>query len=1213
MTLARFEKVAADLKTIAPKAKDFLYFSAVMMHAAEASLLGDDNELKKDASGNDLTANWDKSNDTWKWVCSDTNVKPYKNSNNDIFPEEELLKAHKDWVGKPLCLDHKSSSVDMIRGVIVDTYYDYPRKRVVALCALDKATYPDLAYKVQSRVSTSVSMGTAVGQAICSDCATVARTEADFCDCMRNKSCYGEINIDLKPIELSIVVNGADPKAQIRHIVASAANSIAKYVSDKEKQISKLSDHKMVDHDTISTIKKDLESAVQRLGELEKTAKDVEEIEEAEESDPGIHAENTNINVKLASIAKDLNRLQQNVDTLLEKSEDTNMTSKKAYHLGGGGVNDPSTLPYPKEDYQSIRDKQDKQMVGESPFPNVGPVDGLYPGDKETKTRILRAEEAQRSLRRQAVVEKAKDAAKRAYHLGGGGVNDPSTLPYPKEDYQSIRDKQDKQMVGESPFPDTGPVDGLYPGDKETKEKLLRAKLTAKFIKSAHPDGTDNLANSRWQVYANKKLILTATVDDLTGNADMLYDSVANKEFGRKILNTLRANDFATAKSMLLKNAQMPPAPGGDAAPAPDMGGGMEEPEDMDAGGGGDPRDELPSLLDKAENTLADIRSAVDALLEEPGEELEGLSDVAEGMPPAAAARFNKKLYLQKKVGNAIAVGMQKAARSLSSNIEELRMSQHILANKHKVDRDNYEYALGLTASACEDTKETLAGCHTLMESFVRYANGTKAILKQAGGVDTGDTSKAKKRKLPGKHKPKAPAQRPKHSPGGGSKKRPKKETYVFEEDSRGADDGGFDELEDDDGFMFMDGIDTTPSPEAMDRKPKMREHKPAPPPYTVPEAEEAGYKQEPKETWEFVEEMDDDDGFIFMDGIDTTPSDEALERKPKMREHKPEAPPQEPVHDPHPGAGYQQEGEDFEFEMSDDTAYAAEVQFPSGAKVTGVTGDDLAQMMGAASDEDASIVVEASADGGLDLTTKAGRAAYREKLAQKGLKFSPMLGEAHPGGGETTQLDTKPTGDLAKVETLEETNKAMMDLATAPPRVRQAAEELQQLIVNGTISDTSDEYFASLIANGLDPAAVKYWKQYYGQGDSDASQFATELVKEHQAKKAAEDKKAFEVKIARAYELAYDMADRGMISKERAAVSEQAKEIMAFDDNGFSSLKRFVDRQAVTKQASIPQVGMLGANSVTVPAPPAAAAGQNELAAALAEAFSTNYKPRMF
>src|SRR3972149_6559577 len=90
--IARFEKVAANLKAVAPKAKDFLYFSAVMMHAAEASLLGTDGTIKKSATGENLTSSWDKSNNTWKWICSDPNVMPYKNA-NCFVPGTGILMA----------------------------------------------------------------------------------------------------------------------------------------------------------------------------------------------------------------------------------------------------------------------------------------------------------------------------------------------------------------------------------------------------------------------------------------------------------------------------------------------------------------------------------------------------------------------------------------------------------------------------------------------------------------------------------------------------------------------------------------------------------------------------------------------------------------------------------------------------------------------------------------------------------------------------------------------------------------------------------------------------------------------------------------------------------------------------------------------------------------------------------------------------------------
>src|ERR1700686_4192703 len=240
--LENFRKFAINLKKIAPKAEDFLYFSAVMLHAAEAAAFNEDGSPKLTAKGDKVEVGWDKTGGTWRWMSNDSNIKPYKNSNGDIFPEEELVKAYKKWVGKPLCVDHKSSSVEHVRGFIVDTYYDRNLKRVVGLCALDKAGYPQLARQISTGVSNCVSMGTAVGKAICTDCARVARQEADFCDHMRRKSCYGEINVDLNPIELSIVVNGGDPRANIKHIIA-AANTMNSYLDDKQKELTKLADN----------------------------------------------------------------------------------------------------------------------------------------------------------------------------------------------------------------------------------------------------------------------------------------------------------------------------------------------------------------------------------------------------------------------------------------------------------------------------------------------------------------------------------------------------------------------------------------------------------------------------------------------------------------------------------------------------------------------------------------------------------------------------------------------------------------------------------------------------------------------------------------------------------------------------------------------------------------------------------------------------------
>ena len=82
-----FEKVA-ELKKVAPKAKDFLYFSCVMLHACSAALI--DQETGKPKLGKDgkpITAKWEINPKTgsWKWICSDPNIKSFRNNNGDIF------------------------------------------------------------------------------------------------------------------------------------------------------------------------------------------------------------------------------------------------------------------------------------------------------------------------------------------------------------------------------------------------------------------------------------------------------------------------------------------------------------------------------------------------------------------------------------------------------------------------------------------------------------------------------------------------------------------------------------------------------------------------------------------------------------------------------------------------------------------------------------------------------------------------------------------------------------------------------------------------------------------------------------------------------------------------------------------------------------------------------------------------------------------------
>jgi hypothetical protein len=1158
--LENFRKVAANLKKIAPKAEDFLYFSAVMMHAAEAAALNDDGTPKLNAKGEHVEVGWNKQDGSWRWMSNDPSIKPYKNSNGDIFPEEELVKAYKKWVGKPLCIDHKSSSVDHVRGFIVDTYYDRGLKRVIALCALDKHNYPDLARKVATGYSNCVSMGTAVGRAICSDCGRVARAEQDFCTHMKTKSCYGEINVDLNPIELSIVVNGADPKASIKHIIA-AANTLNSYVETKQKELEKLAEDTYVANlsfenkggdgfskdpgkvtnvsvtaKDLESFKKDVDKAIEDFQKLQSSISNEENMEEPgnqlasdQMTGPGLTgpaadsglapptARYASANVGADTIAElrevtktieaKLSQMKQTLDKLANTStkqtqeetmSGTQDLNKKGYYQGAGGVNEPTPgqPKYTKDPLnEELREKEDKQMVGQSPFPGVGPVDGMHPSPEsadpanelERKKMLARAEAEERAIRRQAIVNLAKGALenKQAYFQNGlekGNVNTPTPgqVKYPKDKLnEQLRDYEDKQMVGQKPFPGVGPVDGMHPSpasaetpdEKKRKEMLQRASLRARFVKAANEDGTQNLAKSAWEVFLGDKLLLTASVDELSGGrTELMYDHIATKEFGSTLIAKVK-KEGAEKVAKLYKTAQAEPA-----APAPEAGpSGEPMPQAEDTGKSGDPKENVLSLAEKVRDLSSDLVEGVRALTGEQAEmgAMEG-GEIPEMGATTASDSFSTATLntLRKQLNGALTDAMKEAVAELNDHQSELEMIAG-LYDKGAVSPSNTELVGTLVQDAMNEAKTAVADGFQLMTAFVKYARGTQAIVKRA-------EMEAELEALA------------------------EGETMTTEHDSHSDDD-------------LMNLV------------------------------------QETNADLDAVKDLMSDEHSVDADpalDLDAAlPTDDANEVNVDIKDPK------------------------------------ALDMLPKGTAV-----------------------VTASYD------SKEGRAALRAKLAADALgkeddgeiqdmskaKFSDMLQEADRLADGQTQLDTKPSDSLGKVETLPEINKQMMDVAKAPPKVRKEAEAIYKLVSEGKL-DPKD--LDALVAEGLDKDAVAYYKKYFGEVDG-GGEFATELVKEHVKAQLEAELGKYRVKLARSYELAYDMVERGLCHSDRAAVSSQVDEIMKFNDDSFESLKRVVAKHApvLRKEAGrLPLVGMLGSGEVNGAAP-TESDDWNQLSAAFAK-----------
>jgi hypothetical protein len=1150
----RFGKFASALKRVAPKSNEFLYFVTTMITSAEAALLNEDGTVKIGRDGKPVEAHWEPvAGDGVKWVCSDPSILPYRNNNFDIFPEKEIIAAHKKWIAKPVLTNH-DSSVDSIRGIILDTYYDHKFKRAMALCAIDKISYPELARKIATGVSIDMSMGTAVNRVSCaeSNCNRVARTANEFCHHMKNKgSSYGEINLGLDPLEISCVQRGADPRAKIRTVFA-AAQQLHSQLDNASIELSKTTNITR-----LAELEHDLKQIASKFLELKESMETSDSTDSNNTSDTApygiagdanppqdeLDPNTTQLNLpdRLAynnqALVQELKALRASFEdklsgiekTLQSKNEEMNMATDKnntktAYWLGTEEPT-PGKRQYPVDPLnEQLRAKEDKQMVGQNPFPDVGDVDGLHPSpasvaekdELKRKELIQRAEVEERAMRRNAALKQAKDVLeqKKAYWLGGGEGNEPTPgkKQYPVDPLNEKARMEDRQMVGQNPFPDVGDVDGLHPSpasvaekdELKRKEMLNRASLKARFVRTANTDGTENLGASGWHVYAKDesgdRLVFTASVDELSGNRALaLYDVIATKDFGQKMLEKIRSVGLSKAAS-LYKQSQAVAGPGALPGAPPDASGAnpvpaMPEagaPADAsaeapveDEGGKGDPKETANKLAEKNRDVASDLLEAVRALTGEQsqmGEMEEGLGS----LPKAASATLLPLHKTRVELNQALLSGMKKSLAELNEHREELGLITQILDSGSVADKD---YTATVVEDAFTDAKSAIADGFALMRAYIKYARGTAGLLKRA--------EQAK-------------------------------------EDMEASSD-------------MNDAADT--------------------------DAETESDSNDAEDTNDHFG-MEDDETDIAPDAEHEHDGHDPL----AMHEHEE----MEMPHDEH-----------NEFETPEGEDMSATPDFGDEADVNDVMVDVDPATLPAGQK-----LKVAPASASFDLTTKAGRSAYRAKIANdatgkmddgkletaESIKMAPVVEDADKladGGFLQTTLDTKPSDDLGRFETLPEQQKRMLEVARMPPKIRTAAERLDTLITQGKVAVADLD---SLVAQGLDSEVVKYWRQYWGEAGKEGSEFGKLLTTETMKAKAAEENKLFRTKLARAYELSYDMVRRGMLADDRATIASHVDDVMKWNDEGFESVKRIVANRAplaLTKQASMPQVGLIGAGDV--------------------------------
>lgn len=738
----RMTKLAHEIKSIAPKSNDFLYFSIIFLKAAESALIDEKGDLKK--VGHERA--WGYFDDNWRWHG---NVKPHKNNNNDIFPEIELKKAANLWIGKPLCKDHKSDSVDGVRGIILDTHYDEKLKQVVGLCALDRVNYADLARKVETGIVRYGSMGTAVEVSVCSECSNRAKTADQYCDHIKKRAAWGEINVGLKPIEYSLVVQPAESGAILLKCIASLNEYRDEFINygvdDFEDMVGSLS-VKQAQHleslvktacgedgCSIPERRKIITSFLNKNG-LIKSAGDTivqgepqfaesftsgqtvnspvsglvptddgggrdltgssgslfASVSEPNEFDAGgvIPGDDYSERVTDTSKSSFANNSTKMLSTIMEDIMNESSLKKRAelrrklaYHQGGADGVEPKT--YKAEEFGFEEDKHMHQTG------KMGGDQGMFPSDQAIKQKLSRAKLEERRLRRLA------------YYQGGSDGIEPKT--FKSEEFGFEEDKHMHQ-TGKM-----GGSEGMFPGDEQVKEKLKRAayngpSLSTKLSWQMKPNGQINKLASVFEVYAGNRKVIAASGHEIFGHeVEDNWDWFTSKEYGQEVCKQIRASGLGHV-TMLLKGAQAAPTDPAAPPPAPDMGGEAAPPapeappldasspapgSDMGGEEEGDAVEDSPKKvversLVKVEEAVAEARDALNKI--EGGGSVTVNIDADQGAAEAAGDEGEIKLSREISKQLKVAIAELDEAGDELAMIAETYESSHRLARHHIVE-----------------------------------------------------------------------------------------------------------------------------------------------------------------------------------------------------------------------------------------------------------------------------------------------------------------------------------------------------------------------------------------------------------------------------------------------------------------------------------------------------------------------------------------------
>jgi hypothetical protein len=725
----RFTKVAAELKKVAPKSGDFLYFIARGIHSMEHAAidpvtrqynpaighmayddgtgccqackeLGKQTTLFKSAHG-PISGMW----------CSTSQVEPWINQNGDAFPERELLaevvdqrsgktiRAYQTFIEKGLFTDHKSSEVENIRGIILDAEYDHKSKGVDLLIALDKVSYPELARQITAGYSAQVSMGTAVTHSYCSICGNKAITEHDYCDhvkrgkavVMAGQPRVYEINNGLNFIELSVVGNAADPRARIRTIVASAKQIRATITANLENNPQ---------HQENQLI-------LNSIDRLENQINDLQSILDNNVDNSTSQNITQEIVNKIATIEEQIKQIGGRF--MAQKQE------KKAYMQGTVEPEKGKPFDMADKDYHKYWEDDVKQT---GPDQTNG-TEGMHPGygmgsDEEVKKHYLRASAEERRLARQKLLERT------AYMQGTVEPEKGKPFDMADKDYHKYWEDDVKQTGPDQ----TNGTEGMHPGygmgsDEQVKKELLRAnKLKARLVKSA--DSKQN----RWIVLASndatEETLFTLSAEeaygkDLNQPAVEIDNTVSyqqwfdSEDYGRNLLAAVRQNGVRTVVAEIESNKkkvtaqvaspEVPPAPPVEApaapvAPVEPTVEPVEEQQELSAA------ESIVAASERIESAAEEIKSLTEELTGEAAQQGGELVDELTGAGQELG-EIGQELNAVEQLPPAQAKLYSKIVRQALSNAENLltKAAKFVVAMDDECECEDED-------CKCEDKKE---------------------------------------------------------------------------------------------------------------------------------------------------------------------------------------------------------------------------------------------------------------------------------------------------------------------------------------------------------------------------------------------------------------------------------------------------------------------------------------------------------------------------